>query len=290
MTAVAPVAIGVEAPHQLRIALPERHPVGVDLQREGAHRLAVLARQGLAVLAFGAVLHPFAEARADRVERIGEIGPARRTVGTAGGVEGTRLALPAGKGALRVVDLVGAHPLEEVVARIERTDMLEAQPAERRRAVARTAGAFERGRAEFARLCTARLGAQPPLRLHATVETGIGSILFRLCVSHATSLEQTDYIGAMTDPASGGLADIIASRLTAALAPTQLDVINDSHHHAGHLGDDGTGESHWTVVVESGAFTGLSRVQRQRLINNALADLLAGRIHALAIRARAPGE
>ena len=76
----------------------------------------------------------------------------------------------------------------------------------------------------------------------------------------------------------------------AALAPAHLEVINDSHHHAGHLGDDGTGESHWTVVVESAAFQGLSRVQRQRLINTALADLLVARIHALAIRARAPGE
>ncbi|MBQ1500635.1 MAG: BolA family transcriptional regulator [Sphingomonas sp.] len=94
----------------------------------------------------------------------------------------------------------------------------------------------------------------------------------------------------MTDIATGGLADIIAARLTAALAPAHLEVINDSHHHAGHLGDDGTGESHWTVVVESAAFQGLSRVQRQRLINTALADLLVARIHALAIRARAPEE
>jgi len=94
----------------------------------------------------------------------------------------------------------------------------------------------------------------------------------------------------MTNPSSGGLADIITARLTAGLAPTHLEVINDSHHHSGHLGDDGTGESHWTVVVESPAFQGQSRVQRQRMINTALADLLASRIHALAIRARAPGE
>ncbi|RYY28361.1 MAG: BolA family transcriptional regulator [Sphingomonadales bacterium] len=94
----------------------------------------------------------------------------------------------------------------------------------------------------------------------------------------------------MTDLATAPLAEIIAARLTAALDPSHLEVINDSHHHAGHMGDDGTGESHWTVVVESGAFSGVSRVQRQRLINNALADLLASRIHALAIRARAPGE
>ena len=94
----------------------------------------------------------------------------------------------------------------------------------------------------------------------------------------------------MTDLATAPLAQIIATRLALALEPTHLDVINDSHHHAGHMGDDGTGESHWTVVVESPAFEGLNRVLRQRLVNHALADLLAGRIHALAIKARAPGE
>jgi BolA protein len=94
----------------------------------------------------------------------------------------------------------------------------------------------------------------------------------------------------MTDLATAPLAQLIASRLASALDPTHLDVINDSHLHSGHMGDDGTGESHWTVVVESAAFEGLSRVHRQRLINHALADLLATRIHALAIRARAPGE
>lgn len=94
----------------------------------------------------------------------------------------------------------------------------------------------------------------------------------------------------MTDLATAPLAEIIATRLASALDPAHLEVINDSHHHAGHSGDDGTGESHWTVVVESSAFEGLGRVQRQRLINAALADLLATRIHALAIKARAPGE
>jgi BolA family transcriptional regulator, general stress-responsive regulator len=94
----------------------------------------------------------------------------------------------------------------------------------------------------------------------------------------------------MNDTATGGLADIIAARLIAALAPTDLDVINDSHHHAGHAGHDGSGESHWTVRIESGAFQGKSRVERQRMVNNALADLLVERIHALAIKARAPGE
>lgn len=94
----------------------------------------------------------------------------------------------------------------------------------------------------------------------------------------------------MSDLATGPLADLIAARLTAALAPTQLDVSNDSAQHRGHLGDDGTGESHFTVTIESPAFAGVSRVERQRLVNRALADLLAQRIHALAIKARAPGE
>jgi BolA protein len=94
----------------------------------------------------------------------------------------------------------------------------------------------------------------------------------------------------MTDTATGPLAEIIAARLSENLTPTRIEVINDSHHHAGHMGDDGTGESHFTVIVESERFIGLNRVARQRLVNQALADLLSSRIHALAIRARAPGE
>jgi BolA protein len=87
------------------------------------------------------------------------------------------------------------------------------------------------------------------------------------------------------------MTDRIEARLTAALHPTALTVQNDSWQHAGHSGDDGSGESHFTVVVESVAFAGLSRVARQRLVNKALADLIdPGHIHALAIRARAPGE
>ncbi|WP_203308904.1 MULTISPECIES: BolA family protein [Sphingomonas] len=94
----------------------------------------------------------------------------------------------------------------------------------------------------------------------------------------------------MTDLATAPLADIIAARLRDALAPTRLEVTNDSHLHAGHMGDDGTGETHFTVVVQSQHFVGLNRVQQQRLVNQALADLLSSRIHALAIRASAPGN
>ena len=100
----------------------------------------------------------------------------------------------------------------------------------------------------------------------------------------------------MTDPAtapapiSRPLVEEIRERLDAALAPTALAVSNDSAQHSGHLGDDGTGESHFSVSVEAAIFSGLSRVAGQRLVNQALADLLRERIHALAIRASAPGE
>jgi BolA protein len=94
----------------------------------------------------------------------------------------------------------------------------------------------------------------------------------------------------MTTASTAPIADQITTRLTAALAPTHLHVSNDSASHSGHMGDDGTGESHFSVEVESAAFAGVSRVQRQRMVNTALADLLRDRIHALAIRARAPGE
>lgn len=94
----------------------------------------------------------------------------------------------------------------------------------------------------------------------------------------------------MNTIATGPVATEIAARLTAALNPSHLAVINDSAHHAGHMGDDGSGESHFTVEVESAAFIGQSRLGRQRLVNQALGDLMAETIHALAIRARAPGE
>ena len=82
----------------------------------------------------------------------------------------------------------------------------------------------------------------------------------------------------------------IIRRLTDSLAPTRLIVSNDSAQHHGHLGDDGSGESHFSVKIESAAFIGVSRLQRQRMVNQALGDLPGQRVHALAIKARAPGE
>jgi BolA protein len=94
----------------------------------------------------------------------------------------------------------------------------------------------------------------------------------------------------MTDPFTGRIASEIELRLRAALAPAHLVVTNDSARHRGHAGDDGSGESHFTVEVVAQRFAGMSRVERQRAVNSALADLLRDHIHALAIRARAPGE
>ena len=94
----------------------------------------------------------------------------------------------------------------------------------------------------------------------------------------------------MTQAFTGTVAAEIEKRLREALAPTRLDVINDSARHRGHAGDDGSGESHFTVEVEAVVFAGMSRLERQRAVNAALGDLLRGRVHALAIRARAPGE
>ena len=78
--------------------------------------------------------------------------------------------------------------------------------------------------------------------------------------------------------------------LAAAFAPTHLAVINDSASHLGHSGDDGSGESHFTVEIESAVFTGVNRVMRQRMVNKALGDIPGERVHALAIKAKAPGE
>jgi BolA family transcriptional regulator, general stress-responsive regulator len=78
--------------------------------------------------------------------------------------------------------------------------------------------------------------------------------------------------------------------LTAAFSPTHLAVINDSAGHRGHSGDDGSGESHFTVEIESAAFAGVNRVMRQRMVNKALGDIPGERVHALAIKAKAPGE
>jgi BolA family transcriptional regulator, general stress-responsive regulator len=82
----------------------------------------------------------------------------------------------------------------------------------------------------------------------------------------------------------------IREHLMAALEPTRLDVINESHLHAGHRSSPGTGDSHFRLLVMSPKFKGLSRIARQRLVNQALASLIGKPIHALAMETLAPGE
>ena len=94
----------------------------------------------------------------------------------------------------------------------------------------------------------------------------------------------------MTHALTGGIAEEITRRLEGALVPSHLVVTNDSARHRGHAGDDGTGESHFTVEIVSDRFIGMSLVERQRAVNAALGDLIRERIHALAIKASAPGE
>jgi BolA protein len=82
----------------------------------------------------------------------------------------------------------------------------------------------------------------------------------------------------------------IREKLERAFAPTRLEVINESHLHAGHRGSPGTGESHFRVLIVSGLFAGKSRLERHRLVNGTLAAELKGGVHALAIQAHAPEE
>lgn len=83
----------------------------------------------------------------------------------------------------------------------------------------------------------------------------------------------------------------IEEKLAGAFAPQHLEVINESHLHAGHQEHfDGTGETHLRLRIVAGAFAGMSRVERHRAINALIAAELAGDVHAFAIEAAAPGE
>jgi BolA protein len=88
----------------------------------------------------------------------------------------------------------------------------------------------------------------------------------------------------------GQTADAIREKLHNAFRPERLEVIDDSARHAGHSGAAEGGESHFNVVIVSSAFQGQGRVQRQRSIYAALAEEMAGPVHALSLKALAPGE
>ena len=88
----------------------------------------------------------------------------------------------------------------------------------------------------------------------------------------------------------GAIFDAIQQKLTSAFAPTRLEVVDDSARHAGHAGASPGGESHFNVVIVSAAFEGAAKVARQRMVYRALAEELAGPLHALSVKALAPGE
>ncbi len=86
------------------------------------------------------------------------------------------------------------------------------------------------------------------------------------------------------------VADDIRSKLTNGLSPTRLEIVDESAKHQGHAGWRPGGETHFNVTVVSAAFDGKSRVDRQRMVFEILADEMAGQVHALALTTRAPAE
>ncbi len=88
----------------------------------------------------------------------------------------------------------------------------------------------------------------------------------------------------------GAIAEAIREKLTAAFQPSRLEVDDDSARHQGHAGARPGGESHFNVVIEAKAFEGTAKVARQRLVYRTLAQELAGPVHALSVKALAPGE
>ena len=89
---------------------------------------------------------------------------------------------------------------------------------------------------------------------------------------------------------TGTLRDWISDTLTERLAPSALDVTDESHLHAGHAGARPEGETHFRIDVVSAAFEGRTRVERHRIVNEALGEAFRRGLHALALRARAPSE
>ncbi|HET6536338.1 MAG TPA: BolA family protein [Sphingomicrobium sp.] len=94
----------------------------------------------------------------------------------------------------------------------------------------------------------------------------------------------------MATQKTGPVATEMLRRLNSAISPASIELIDDSEQHRGHAGYNPAGESHFTLRIESPAFEDKTRMQRQRMIYAALGDLMRERVHALSIRAMAPGE
>jgi BolA family transcriptional regulator, general stress-responsive regulator len=94
----------------------------------------------------------------------------------------------------------------------------------------------------------------------------------------------------MDTTATGPVATEMLKRLNSALSPNRIELTDDSEKHRGHGGYNPAGESHFSLEIESEAFSGKSRVERERLVYRALGELMHERVHALSVRATAPGE
>lgn len=275
MAPVAAVGIGMQAADQFPVAGADGGPTRVFAKVEHAKRAKVRILRS-----FVPPLQP-ARGTADshhgqRIVKVGAVGIAGKC---------SCCPLPAWVGEVR--PRIGSGAIEEVVGRIERTHMLEAEifppgtPTIRQR------------RAEFARSLAARLGTAT--RVTASLAAVEALARFAAGFDRHSSCKKpvAAYIGALQANREAldvtSVEEEIGQRLSGALAPEFLEVRNDSARHAGHAGDDGSGESHFTVRIVADAFVGQSRVARQRAVYTALGPLMA-RIHALAIAAAAPGE
>ncbi|HEX6073566.1 MAG TPA: BolA family protein [Sphingomicrobium sp.] len=94
----------------------------------------------------------------------------------------------------------------------------------------------------------------------------------------------------MNSGGTGPVATEMLRRLNSVLVPTHVELVDDSEQHRGHGGYNPAGESHFSLAIESAAFAGKNRVERQRMVYAALGDLMKQRVHALTVRATAPGE
>jgi len=94
----------------------------------------------------------------------------------------------------------------------------------------------------------------------------------------------------MNVASTGPVANEMLERLDSAFPGAKVELIDDSEKHRGHGGHNPAGESHFTLLIESPDFAGKSRVERQRMIHAALGELVGNRVHALSIKAKAPGE
>ena len=99
-----------------------------------------------------------------------------------------------------------------------------------------------------------------------------------------------DFVSRRLEAMAMGTADTIAQKLSAAFAPTELTVEDESAHHAGHAGSRPKGETHFRVRVVSRTFCGLGRVERHRRINDVLTEELRTHVHALTLIALTPDE